>query len=376
MAIGTANSSKTNNLKTTFAVLLALLILLNLIGFTIFRNSHTSEELWTQLWNYLSSDLFKLVTISLLLPIIVLILESHFKLVQSLFENHLKRQEAIREEQRALVQKQRDERRAKRWEAIQLTQATLNQYFEFADRVAFYPADNSKDTRSDLLLMLSGVSKLVISGNEVINMWHHRLNLSPDDESLLVYLWHFPLTCGESVARYIFRGAAPAEIEELQESLEIIRDGIRAMAQHPILSFLKLHMQLLELEESDVSTEKHEIEAKLHTKRSALIDMEQFLKRMVSSYAEPLPGICGDAVNSLRNVSIEVEAWLKENPRRPFSEFERSEDFRNLYFSISRKDRFKAGTINYSADFIKHLAEALAYEELYRELNERARNST
>jgi len=373
MAIGTANSSKTKNLKTTLTVLLALLILLDLIGFMIFHNSHPSENLWTQLWNYVSSDLFELVTISLLLPIILLILESHFKFVQSLLENHIKRQEAIGAEQRALVQKQREERRAKRWEAIQFTQATLNQLFDLTDRVVFNPVDHSKDTQSDLRIILSSISKLAISGNEVINMWYFRLNLSPDDEGLLVYLMNVPLKCADTVARFIFRKADPAEIKELQESLEIIRNGIRTIAQQQILSFLKLHMQLLELKESDIPTDKlHKIEAELDTTRSSLRDGVQFFKRMESSYLEPLPGICGDAVNSLRKASIEVEAWLRENSGRPFSEYERSKEFQNLYYSISRKDRFYAGTISYSADFIKHLAEALAYEELFRMLTQRA----
>ncbi len=102
-------------------VLSLVLFLLNVMGFATYSESHPDENTSTQVWNYLDSDLFELLTISLILPIILLILESRFNLIRSFIQNRIQHIHTVEVEQRELARKRRDERSERRWETIQLT---------------------------------------------------------------------------------------------------------------------------------------------------------------------------------------------------------------------------------------------------------------
>ena len=68
-------------------ILLGLLLLLNVATFCIYREAHAAESLSMQIWNYVNSDAFKLLSASLILPIILFVLESKFKLAEAVSKN-------------------------------------------------------------------------------------------------------------------------------------------------------------------------------------------------------------------------------------------------------------------------------------------------
>jgi len=95
MTYSNGNSANTNNLKGILVSLLLILLLLNSFGFVIYHYSHSEQGAADQLWDYLSSDLFELFTISLLLPIILLVLETRFKFIQKILESVMQETEAL-----------------------------------------------------------------------------------------------------------------------------------------------------------------------------------------------------------------------------------------------------------------------------------------
>jgi len=52
-------------------ILVVLLIISNIIVFIVYQQSHLDQSLATALWEYMKSDPFKYITISLVLPIIL-----------------------------------------------------------------------------------------------------------------------------------------------------------------------------------------------------------------------------------------------------------------------------------------------------------------
>lgn len=83
------DDSKTVNLTRWIAILLALLIGLNLIFFIAYYTSHSSQDIWLKLWSYFESETFRALMVSLAFPIIILVIENQFKIIEHIFENRL-----------------------------------------------------------------------------------------------------------------------------------------------------------------------------------------------------------------------------------------------------------------------------------------------
>lgn len=86
------NKLRFDNTAFWIGLLLVLLVVLNVIAFIIYKGANPGEGLWVQLWNYLESATFKVVTASLVLPIILFVLESRFKIVETVKQNRLMRE--------------------------------------------------------------------------------------------------------------------------------------------------------------------------------------------------------------------------------------------------------------------------------------------
>ena len=78
---------RTRTYQSILLILFGLLLLLNVAAFLIYREAHAAESLSLQLWNYINSDAFKLLSASLILPIILFVLESKFKLAETVSKN-------------------------------------------------------------------------------------------------------------------------------------------------------------------------------------------------------------------------------------------------------------------------------------------------
>jgi hypothetical protein len=376
----------TKNLNVTLFILLTLLMLLNFGGFMIYRYSHSSEAVTIQLWNYLASDLFEIITISLLLPIIVLVLESHFRFIQSLLENQLEREEAIKVERRALEQQRRQVRTEKRLEAILSTQKMMNQLFDLAAQVRHFRVDvvekkqleNEKRSKTKSALKIGEIRKAIgafsVVGNDTINMWSFRLKLSSDDEEIFVYFINIVEECSDNVAQYINETKDGEEIAELQRALEIIWTQIKRVAHQDMISILKLHFDLLELKEDSASQDKLEkVNSEICTHRASLKVWHQLVKTAEQSSHDFLPEICGDETNALQGAMRKAMKYLKDHPENDLNQYDKLQDLERLYYTIPRKSRFLVLGKRFSKEFIKNIAESLGYQKLMHTLFMRSR---
>ena len=79
------------NVGFWISFLIILLVVLNLIMFNIYQQAHISENLSVQLWKYFESATFKVVAASLILPILLFLLESRFKIAETMKKDRLDR---------------------------------------------------------------------------------------------------------------------------------------------------------------------------------------------------------------------------------------------------------------------------------------------
>src|SRR5688572_6938266 len=66
------------------AVLLTLLVLLNAVGWFVYVQAHPSESDWEALWSYLESDTAKLISASLVFPLLIFLVEGRFNLLEAI----------------------------------------------------------------------------------------------------------------------------------------------------------------------------------------------------------------------------------------------------------------------------------------------------
>ena len=87
------------NLKLWICVFFCLMVIGNFVFFVIYQQSHKSEDIATQLWNYFESNTFQGLMASLVGPIVFFFLENKLRFIDSYKQNRLQEREKFREEQ-------------------------------------------------------------------------------------------------------------------------------------------------------------------------------------------------------------------------------------------------------------------------------------
>ena len=140
-------SSVKSSVKFWIIFLVILLVVFNTIAFSIYHISHPSENFCTQLWMYFESDAFKIITASVILPILLFLLESLFKIGAKRKEEHEKRQ----------------------WECVEKTSKMWDQLFSLANEVRYFEMGASKEARiEDIIKKLNNFTGLT---GYIVNMW-------------------------------------------------------------------------------------------------------------------------------------------------------------------------------------------------------------
>ena len=339
------------NVGFWISFLIILLVVLNFIMFNIYQQAHPSQNPSVQLWKYFESATFKVVAASLILPILLFLLESRFKIAETMKKDRLERARKIKEE-----------RREKRLEAITLTLQMWNQVYDLVSEVRYFHKKTKEDPRiKDVLQKLVYIGS---SGEDVVSMWFFRFDLSSKTEELFLEFMKMLLRFAQTVAYYIGESDNTKECTDLQNSLGVIQEGITTIVHHPIISVLKHNMELLELREAGApSDEVQKIDSVIKGQLMKLKNGAQVIKREEMRYKKILTAIEGEEVEACREVARKVEKWMREHPGKPVNECEEFSNFRDLFYKISHeKFVYYAANISYSKEFIRHLAAWLGFE--------------
>ncbi len=222
-----------------------LLITINIILFHSFQYLDINKGVrgWILFWNYCSSESFKTVTISILIPLVLAIMGGIFKI-----------NDAIEQRIRAERQKRIDAQK----ECIQKTSDMWNEIYDFTSEVRFFKQDendkeniNDNKTIDDILIKIDNFSS---RADDVINMWFFNFPMLDKLEkqnaikasTLFVYLINILYDSSWTVAYCIKNNCEINGDTSLRDSLGIIQDVIENFAHHPIISILKRSTEPLE----------------------------------------------------------------------------------------------------------------------------------
>jgi hypothetical protein len=337
-----------NNTAIWIGLLLVLLIVLNVIAFSIYRGANPGENLWVQLWNYLESAIFKVITVSLILPLILFALESRFKIAEAVKQNRLMRK-----------RKQEEERSEKRWECIEQTSKIWNQLWDLTSEIIYFKKDSDKGTTiEDLLIRLRN---LTTSAEDVLNMWSHRFPDLPAKyyESFLMF-FNTELDSAETVAWCIRYSKSEREIRKMQNSLRRIVESINYLVHHKCIDVLKYSMELLELKEANVSEGKqHDITSEIDEATKNLKEWADAISREEYRHNKPFSFANTPDVKALREKYQKLAEWMLENPKKsPDKDYAEYDNFSRLFYKIPHE---QAGPY-FSKDFVLYLANWISLE--------------
>ena len=362
---------RTRTYQSILLILFGLLLLLNVAAFLIYREAHAAESLSLQLWNYINSDAFKLLSASLILPIILFVLESKFKLAETVSKNLEERRRAEGQTRRERAERERQERRSKRVEAISQTIKWWDDLYGLSAEVTYFAKPIGD--RPTIEALLKRIKQATFAGEDVVNTLASIFPKLRSDIDLFVPFFNVLLKSTITVAESI-RGdtTKPQEIEALKDCLGVILQGTKDIAHHSILTVLNKSSDLLDLDQPDDEKQRLELERDCEDQLVYLRNAAGSLREFERTRNKLLATIESDAVQEFRAKCESLEQKTRNNPEKNLNEFIEFDEVEKAFLSIPTEDRVLAQRIFYSPEYVKFLADFMGLVTLQTELRQRA----
>lgn len=230
-----------NRTSRTLSPLIWIVILLVALGFAdgllfiAYRSSLSTEPLATQLVGYFGSGAFSVVTVSLVIPILIVFLNHYFDIGKAIQQR---------------IQTQRQDLKKQLRASIEETSLMWDQTFALCGEVAQMDVYGESPKLNQAMQRYSAI---YCKAEEVMTSWSVSFpNLSTEaTDSFLLYL-NVMFDCINSVA-YVIRSCDKStegirQAAALQQSLEIVRNGIGWLFYPQMLEILNRSASLLTLE--------------------------------------------------------------------------------------------------------------------------------
>ena len=200
------------NTRFWITLLGVLLVVLNAVAFVIYRLAYPKQSFALQLWTYGESDAAKLITASLILPLLVFVVEGRFNVAESVRASRVERARKIQ-----------DAKRDARLEAITQTSQAWNDLFALTTMISSPgPGTDYADLRSKLW------NAPPLFGDQ-LNRWRVRFpNLSAESglSDSYVFLVTVVIECAASALFHVHTAATEDERADVRGSIDLIAAGI------------------------------------------------------------------------------------------------------------------------------------------------------
>lgn len=339
--------------KSTYLIwiLIYLLFYFNILLLLIYGLGHPDEDIANQIWNYFGSDPFTIISVSLILPILLIFLENHLDFMKNIRKRQelqmrdekeelkerkekLDREEKERKDKLEREEKERKEKREeKQKEAIDETAELLNQLFDLGSDIAYYKKDNPKgETIQDIR---KKIHRWCDSSSQIANVWSHRFPKLPDEiTSLFVYYFNIITSSYFHITRHILKdeGEVTDEIRELRKYIYQIDNGLYPLIVHFILHILKDYIAIENADE--------EGKVDLLKNRQNRIDFLKFYKKEIEDIRinndKLFPSIDENDtdIKSFREGYKEFRKWGKDNKNVFHTRYSNFPAFKSKFYMI------------------------------------------
>jgi len=352
-------------------VLIIILMGLNFFMFLIYRGANPTQNLWTQLWIYFDSNIFKIITVSIILPIILFLLEGHFKFLDTIKKNRLER-----------VRKAEENRRVNRLDGIKSVIQMWTELYGLIADIIYLNTDNKK--KEKIQVIQKKLYNFISSANNTLIIWDSRFHLpkNPDinniyrDAAGLFFEYADILFCSaKSVAYLIGESNNKSDCEELQHSLSLIQITIESIVYQPIIKALQNFMKLAEYYEGQDSDDLRMKEIQRETLEDVnyLKESVKPIKKLEMEDIDILHFVKGSEVENFRKEANKVKKWMRRNDYELLSKYKDFEKFQDSFKKIPHDKLIQGVSTHYPKEYIEHLANHLYFistcDDLRRTVN-------
>jgi hypothetical protein len=347
------------------AVLVVLLVLLNAAALVLYAAAHPDEGFAEALWGYAESDTAKMITASLILPLLVFVVEGRFNVTETVRASRIER-----------ARRAQDERREARLETLGNTSASWRDLFALATTLSSPDSDAAA---------LSGVRAQLWNApatfGELIGQWRARF---PNLERVETFVPSYLIlvnTFLESAASALFhiRSAEDEAVRaDVRGSIDLIAAGIDTALQF-VQDILNDSLELMEIVESHgveelrmaaSEVESAELSATYEAKIAGSAGNLHAWAEVVRAHLVGRPMLAsaeGPGVDDFR------ERWLTladeiRSGRSSLEDSSVQNDVRTLYSAIPRDQRLHAWSVKFTPAWLAGLADELLLNNLLAEL--------
>ena len=348
-----SKSFRSNDLWLWAIFFFGVTIGVNYLLFFAYQHTVSGENIWVQISNYCGTDTFKDVTISLLIPLILAVMGGIFKIGNAVDERILSAQAS---------------RAKERLSCIEQTSKTWNKIYDLSTEVRYFKIGADNETRIiDILKRLENLSN---EAESVVNTWHFMFpNLQVKDTDLFVKSFNFLLDPSTMVAHYIRFSSDKDEVTELQNSLGVIQDEVKALSHYNILNVIKMSADLLnnDLPKKD----RFKLESEIKSCLEALKTYNVTLDREIQLKNNFLPALQGAEVENFRQSAQNLTKWVQAHPDKHFSDFPEFNSFKDAFNKISQRDFVNTWEVSYWLEALEHFTEYLGLLGVMSEIKKR-----
>ena len=344
------------------ALLLPLLLLLDVAAFWFYRRSFPWETFSLQIWNYLGSEAFKIFTVSLILPLVLLALENNFKLAERLMQNQEERLKTEKQASRDQALRNRQDEEARCLEVISQTIKWWNDAYDCSAEIRYFTKPTGD--RSAIEDSLKRLYHIVNAADEVLNNLY--FTFRDLDPNIFYHLFRVFVLSSETVAVAIRRNDDWQEIEALQNCLGVILEGINQVAYQRIVSILRSSLELKRARSDRNEQEQKFREDEIGGYRSVLVEWANKLREREKRRNKLLCSIEGQKGEDLRTKVQSLECSIKKSPGSKLRERKEFKEMEDSFRAIPTKDRAAALSALYSPQYVEELADFLGFETFIR----------
>jgi hypothetical protein len=330
--------------------ILLLILAINIVLGMVFFFAHPDSSFWKNIWEYLGSSVFMLVTGSLLIPLLLSLFEKQYKFIENLQQQ--------REERRKQIEEQR---RIQRQQAINDTIGMWQELYSQTSEVIFFDPAKDTDKLNDLIIRMINFTS---TAEHIVNKWTHQFpNLELEDHDVFLHYINIIYQSGLTTIFYIRQGQDEKEIRLMQDMLFMIQDQLKNIANHRIINTLKYAARALELEEAGESPEEV---ARAKRMMDAEIEILRNWAKAISGLDEDYDNFMspaeGQHIDELRALGRKIQSWLKEDKNRFVGQHQEFPEFERQFNNIILEERLHSMMAPYSKEYIRALADWFSLE--------------
>jgi hypothetical protein len=261
---------------------LVLIVLANLLLFSVYQQANPAQGYYSQVWNYLQSQSFLAITGSLLFPIAIFLVENRLQ----------------------IIQKRADEKKELRVKCLQKTEDLWAQLQSLAFEVS--TCETRGDNKSGIAKVISDVHDFKNSGERLVSDWVLRF---PDVElntlADIVTLFDVVGDPTYAVAYRLLDAPSDPTTPELQGYLGTIADVVDGVVRYTIIKVFSLSIEV-----DDPATSRLDRQRKDEERRGLLASLHSWavgVQSINQRFINVGPFMNGPNVEDLRGVFLEVE---------------------------------------------------------------------